>query len=86
MIADARKKSHPSFREFTVIGAIAACVDHLEVGQSVVIERAIDRTGAQVSRRSFRAQIAAVGKKMGHRKFSSTNLPGDSAVAIFRLA
>ena len=58
MIADARTMSHPAHRPNTVLGALAYVLDQLDVGESLLLEGAVDFTGKPARISSIRPNIS----------------------------
>jgi hypothetical protein len=83
MIVDARKMHHPDLRPYTVKSAIAEALDHINVGQSVAIEKVLDARGREAD---LPALAMNVSKVKGNRRFTIRSDDGGALATITRIA
>lgn len=82
MNVDARKMSHPSYRPFTTLGAIAAALDSLQCGDELVLEGVLDPKGNLVPINKVRASINIAKAK----RVFKTSAINDYSLKIWRIA
>ena len=67
IVLDARIHSDSSFKKFTVLSAIAYALKILDKDKKLVIEKAINALGEDVSIEKLRMAICKVSKKTGQK-------------------
>lgn len=64
IVIDATVDKHPKYKEFTVMGAIAAILEKIPAGGEVLITRVINAMGREVPREYHSIYMCRVGRAM----------------------
>jgi hypothetical protein len=83
MIIDAKTDHHPSYKNYSTLGAVAYAIETMQAGDTSVLHKAVDSNGHDIGLKRVQITISQI---RGDRKFKTYGGPAPLLATIHRLA